>query len=81
LGWHWLLGGAEIILPVGWNVLWSDGKVSSLYPAPVGVAGSWAVAAVFVAAAIFFCAFFSWRLRGEAADRASLGARLRWCWR
>jgi hypothetical protein len=69
-----LLGGAEIILP-GWLRMFVEamGKYHRYTQHQSVLLAPWAVAAVFVAAAIFFCAFFLGRLRGEAADRASFG--------
>jgi hypothetical protein len=69
-----LLGGAEIILP-GWLRMFVEamGKYHRYTQNQSVLLAPWAVAAVFVAAAIFFCAFFLGRLRGEAADEESFG--------
>ncbi len=68
------LGGAEIILP-GWLRMFVEamGKYHRYTQNQSVLLAPWAVAGVFVAAAIFFCAFFLGRSRGEPADGASFG--------
>src|ERR1017187_5481945 len=69
-----LLGGAEIVLP-GWLRMFvgAMGKYHRYTQNQSVLLAPWAVAGVFVAAAILMCAFFLGRLRGEAADGASFG--------
>jgi hypothetical protein len=69
-----LLGGAEIILP-GWLRMFVEamGKYHRYTQNQSVLLAPWAVAWVFVAAAILFCAFVLGRSRGEAADEESFG--------